>query len=361
MPSHHPRHPHHRRQHQHPSRRGRHTLLALLLLAGVLLAACGGGSGGKGDGNTDGGTTTTASDGSGKDDRFVAQIASYELVAGQPNRFLAALAGNGTGSIVSYGKVGLDFFYLGTKAKPVDPPQPKETGVEATFTPVAGQHLDLTTPGPKEAKPSEGIGVYQATGVTFDQPGFWGVRVKATIGGKDISANASFEVVAAPRLPAPGQPAPHTDNPIGGAAGVDPVAIDSRAQKGADIPDTALHTTSIAAAIAQHKPTVIVVSTPVYCVSRFCGPITDSVNNLANDAAYKDKVAFVHLEVWKDFEKQEVNPSAKEWITPKDGGDTKEPWVFLVGADGNVTQRFDNVVSDEDLAAAVKQLAAASS
>jgi hypothetical protein len=339
----------------------RHRLVVVVALAGVLLAACGGGGDKDNNGSGATKTTTTTGDGSGKNDPFVAQIASYELVTGQPNRFLAALAGNGTGSIVSYGKVTLDFFYLGTKDKPVDPPEPKQQGVEAAFTPVAGQHLDLSTPGPKEAKPSEGIGVYQATNVTFDQAGFWGVRVKATIGGKAISANASFDVVTTPQVPAPGQPAPRTDNPIAGAAGVAPVAIESRAQGGTAIPDTALHTTSIANAIAQHKPTVIVVSTPVYCVSRFCGPITDSVNTLANDAAYKDKVAFVHLEVWKDFEKQEVNPSAKEWITPKDGGDTKEPWVFLVGADGNVTQRFDNVVSDEDLAAAVKQLAAASS
>ena len=336
------------------------TLLLVLALAGLLLAACG--DDGNGSGSSDDGrdTSTTEQPGSSKDDRFVAQVASYELIAGgRPNRFLAALAGNGTGTIVSYGKVELDFFYLGTKDKPVDPPQPKQSGVEATFSPVAGQDIDLSTPGPKEAKPSEGIGVYQALDVTFDQPGFWGVRVSATIGGDDVTANASFPVVAEAQVPAPGQPAPRTDNPTAGAPGVDPEAIESRAQSGSPIPDTSLHTTSIKSALDAKKPTVVVVSTPVYCVSQFCGPITDSVQALADDPAYKDKVAFVHLEVWKDFEKQEVNPFAKEWITPKDGGDTKEPWVFLVGGDGVVTKRFDNVVSDADLEAAVKELAGA--
>jgi hypothetical protein len=319
-----------------------------------VLAACGGG--GNDDNGSDGDTTTTAQpDGSSKDDPFVAQIASYELVAGQPNRFLAALAGNGSGTIVSYGKVALDFFYLGTKQEPVDPPEPKQQDVEAAFTPVAGQQVDLSTPGPKEVKPSEGIGVYRATDVTFDKPGFWGVRVEATIGGKDVKANASFEVVDQPQLPFPGQPAPRTDNPIAGAPGVDPESIDSRAQGTAAIPDAALHATSVKSALDAKRPTVIVVSTPVYCVSQFCGPITDSVGKLAG--TYGDKVAFVHLEVWKDFEKQQVNPSAQEWITPKDGGDTKEPWVFLVGADGNVVQRYDNVVSDAELEASVKTLA----
>ena len=343
-----------------PSRRLRNRsvpLVLVLALAGLLLAACGDDTDSNSNGNGD--TSTTQQAGSSKDDPFVAQVASYELIAGQPNRFLAALAGNGTGTIVSYGKVTLDFFYLGTKDKPVDPPQPKQQGVEAAFSPVAGQKLDLTTPGPKEAKPSEGIGVYQATDVTFDAAGFWGVRVKATIGGKGISANASFPVVAAAEVPAPGQQAPRTDNPVAGAPGIDPEAIESRAQKGSPIPDTALHTTSVKQALDAKKPTVVVVSTPVYCVSQFCGPITDSVQKLAEDPAYKDKVAFVHLEVWKNFEKQEVNPFAKEWITPKAGGDTKEPWVFLVGGDGVVTKRFDNVVSDADLEAAVKELAGA--
>jgi hypothetical protein len=142
---------------------------------------------------------------------------------------------------------------------------------------------------------------------------------------------------------------------------VNPTAIDSRAQKGSPIPDTALHTTSVRAALDAKKPTVVVVSTPVYCVSQFCGPITDSVGKLASADAYKDKVAFVHLEVWNDFEKKELSPSAKEWITPKDGTDTKEPWVFLVGADGTVVQRFDNVVGDAELEAAVQQLAGAGS
>jgi len=44
---------------------------------------------------------------------------------------------------------------------------------------------------------------------------------------------------------------------------------------------------------------MVVVSTPTYCQSRFCGPITDSVSALAQ--RYGDRMAFVHLEVWKNF------------------------------------------------------------
>jgi len=97
------------------------------------------------------------------------------------------------------------------------------------------------------------------------------------------------------------------------------------------------------------------VSTPTFCVSRFCGPITEEVERLAQEFA--DRVDFVHLEVWQDFEEQVVNPAAAEWIAPRDGGDLREPWVFVVGADGLVTERFDNAVTDADLRGAVEALA----
>ena len=338
-----------------PARAVPTTVLAVILA--LLLAACGGG-GSDDDGQSTGTTVPKGSEaiGSGKDDPFVAQVASYELVADQDQRFLAALAGNGTGKVVSFGSVDLEFFYLGTRTQPIDPPQPKfET--TAAFFPVAGQDSDAATqPGPREARPSEGVGVYAADKVRFDEAGLWGVRVKATIGGKPIQASSAFEVVAESQLPFPGQPAPRTENPTTGAAGVDPEAIDSRAKDGSQPPDPELHSTSIAAALAQNKPTVVVVSTPVYCVSQFCGPITDTVSRLAKQ--HGDKVAFVHLEVWQDFEKKIVNPAAQEWISPRNNvGDTKEPWVFLVGGDGIVKQRFDNVVGDAALAQAVEELA----
>lgn len=335
-----------------PRPSARAFLVSVVLLA-LLLAACGGG-----DGDADGGSagpTTSDQVGRDRDGAFVAQVASYELVAGQDQRFLAALAGNGTGTVVSFGTVDLEFFFLGTREKPVDPPQARTTA-KATFFPVAGQEVDADDEGPREARPSEGLGVYSATGVRFEEPGFWGVRVKAKIDGEEVRANASFEVVAEPQVPFPGEPAPRTAHPLPGAEGVDPKSIESRAQGSSPVPDEILHRTTVAEALAAGKPTVVVVSTPVYCVSQFCGPITDSVAELAS--TYGDRVAFVHLEVWKDFEKRIVNPFAAEWIAPQNGvGDTKEPWVFTVGGDGIVKQRFDNVVGDEALAEAVEELA----
>jgi len=318
--------------------------LAPILLSSLVLAACGGSK------SKQGASTDTTAPGGGA---YVAQVASYELVAGQDNRFLTGLAGSGDGTVVSYGQIDLQFFYLGTRDKPIDPPAKRMT-TTATFLPVPGQHLDLATAGPKAGNPSDGVGLYEAAAVQFDAPGFWGVTLSARLtSGKTASANVPFEVVAEPHLPFPGQAAPRTDNSVAGAEGVDPKSIDSRAAGGAAIPDAVLHSSSIADAIAGGRPVMVVISTPVYCMSRFCGPITDSVQALAEK--YGDRMAFVHLEVWKDFDKKLVSEYAAEWIRPKGGlGDIQEPWVYVVGKDGLVKARFDNVASDATLEAAVK-------
>lgn len=327
------------------SRRPWITGIAVAAAVALVLGGCG-------DGGDDDATSssTTAKGGD-----FVAQVASYELVADKGQRFLGALAGNGNGKIVSFGTAKLEFFYLGTREAPIDPPQ-RRMSTTATFLPVAGQEVDVTAAkGPaKVVDPSAGIGVYAADDVTFDTAGFWGVTITAELAdGASASGNAPFEVYAQPRIPFPGQPAPRTANPPAGAPGIDPKAIDSRAATGQPLTDPKLHATSIADAIAAGRPLMIVVSTPVYCVSRFCGPITDSVAHLAD--TYGDRMAFVHLEVWKDFDKKVINEAAAEWIQPKGGlGDTQEPWVFVVGSDGIVKQRFDNVANDAELEAAVK-------
>lgn len=125
---------------------------------------------------------------------------------------------------------------------------------------------------------------------------------------------------------------------------VGPASIDSRATSTGQVPDPVLHDTTVADAVAAGRPTVVVISTPVYCVSRFCGPITETVEALAE--RYGDRAEFIHLEVWKDFDTQTINDAA-EWILTDDGGN--EPWTFLVDPDGTIAARWDNVVDVADL------------
>ena len=316
--------------------------LALLVGALLVLGACGGG----GDENEE-------SEESSEDTTYVAQVASYELVANREQRFLTGIVASGTGAVVSFGTVDLEFFYLGTQDQPVDPPEPRGKA-EATFIPIAGREVPEGEDEPREVRPSEGLGVYEATSVTFDAAGTWGVRVEGTVDGKDVVANTAFPVRAQPRVPAPGMPAPRTENPTISSLGPNSPALDSRADADEPVPDAEMHGSTVAAALGAGRPVVLVISTPVYCVSQFCGPITDSVGEL--QTRYRDRAEFIHIEVWEDFEEKKINPAAREWLQPGGTGDLQEPWVFLVGGDGIVKDRFDNVASDAQLEDAVRRL-----
>jgi hypothetical protein len=277
-------------------------------------------------------------------------VASYDLTTARPVRFLVGVLRSDKQKLVSFGRATFSLRRDGA---------PKSARPElaiADWIPIPGQNLANVPSTPTMVDGSQGTGVYRAQGVRFDKPGTWQVTVSVTIGGRPRLARAAFTVAKASTVPAPGDPAPATDNPIAGTAGVAPRSIDSRGDDNTPIPDPELHSTSIAAALAAHRPLMVVVSTPTYCESRFCGPITDSVQQLAQ--RHGDRIAFVHLEVWKDFERQEVSPYATEWIDPHATGDAREPWVFTVGTDGRIRQRFDNVASDAELAAAVDDLLA---
>ena len=100
---------------------------------------------------------------------------------------------------------------------------------------------------------------------------------------------------------------------------------------------------------------MVVVSTPTYCQSRFCGPITDHVAALARRS--DGRMDFVHLEIWEDFEQNAMNEAAAAWIAPTPDTDVREPWVFVVDAGGRITARFGNVATEAELESAMEEVA----
>lgn len=318
--------------------------LALTVLA-VTSAACGGDDDNGGRASEPEPATAAAAD------QFNAQVASFDLATDSPRRFIVGLTG-AEGRVVSFGTVRLNFAYLGTREAPTDEGTIGPSTV-APWIPIPGQKTPPGALGPRIVDPGEGVGVYEAKDVAFDRAGFWGVVVTASLEGRERTAQARFEVIAKSLVPGPGDPAPRSVNLLPGAPDAPPKAVDSRADAPGAVPDPELHGLTVADAISSGKPTLVVVSTPTFCESRFCGPVTDMVQQIAKE--YGDKMQFVHIEVWRDFEKREVNKAAAEWIMPPGAQDANEPWVFLVGRDGVVTQRWDNVASEPDVRAAVQQ------
>jgi hypothetical protein len=275
---------------------------------------------------------------------IVAEVATYQLVADQAGRLLVALL-TADDRWLSFGSVRLGFSYLGDAA--ASPPAGVGVaGVTATFLAIPGSPEGLGRP-PTLTFAADGRGVYAVEGITFPKAGFWQVLSSGALSdGAPFEADAAFSVLEKPSVVTVGTLAPRTDNPVIGDAGVAPQAIDSRAAGGEPIPDPELHATSIADAIEARHPALVVFSTPVYCVSRFCGPVTDLVADLA--AEYGDRADFIHVEIYRDFEAGQVNQAALDWLSP-DEGELREPWTFLIGADGRIAASWDTVVTRSEI------------
>lgn len=295
------------------------------------------------------GCSSSGGGGGASADDLAVHIASFDLAAGRPARFIVGVV-TVDQRLLGYGQVDMRFSYVGSKEGGVSP-TPFGPAVSASYLPIHGSEVPSPQPAtPRIVAASNTRGVYGAQ-ASFDRAGFWEVEVTANVEGKEQKGKAAFAVNEKHAVPAPGEPALATETLTLTSPDVPRPAIDSRAGSG-EIPDPDLHRTTIAASLAATRPVVAVFATPVYCTSRFCGPVTDLVDELARQ--YADRADFVHVEIWREFQSKTVNQSAADWALRND--QINEPWVFVIGADGRITARFDNVVTKGELEPLIRAL-----
>jgi hypothetical protein len=280
-------------------------------------------------------------------------IASYDVAAGEDRRLLAGVL-TADATPIAFGEATFELGYLGDEASG----EAELLGTQtARFLPVLGLEPEVEATEQATVLVGEsGSGVYEAF-VDLDEPGFYGLRVTLELeDGTTRQGQATFGVLPETEVHDVGDEAPRSENLTIAdveAGDAPAVAVDSRAQgEDAEVPDEILHDSTIAGSIEEGTPVVAILSTPTYCVSTFCGPLTSELATVATE--YEGVADFVHIEVWRDFEAQELNEAAQEWIQTESGGN--EPWVFLVDGDGIIQGRWDNVLDIEDLRARLEAL-----
>ena len=324
-----------------PPRAG--LLTAGLLTAGLLAAACTSSPTPTGDRSGD-----TSRSPAPDDATFAAQVATTDLYVGAPQRVQIGVFSSSDQEgvlLLSGGEVGVELrpFEGGTGT----PSEATARYVPAPGTPDPGAPPTLTAP-------DRGRGVYQVDAVDFDEPGIWEALVSFVLDGEPVELTSSFQVSQTPLQPAPGQPALDTSNLTNASKGPSE-ALDSRAREGAPVPDPELHEWTIADAIDRGVPALVLFATPVYCQSQFCGPTVDGLAELA--ATGPKDVAYIHIEIWRDYASSQVNEAAADWLL-RDGGLT-EPWLYLIGADGQIVDRWGPLFDPEEVSARLQAAAAA--
>lgn len=248
-------------------------------------------------------------------------LPSTDVSVGDNERFLLVLIGPDN-QIVSDATVDMGFF--------------KVTGPGAA-------ELRGRAPGQfRESLVGKGLYVARAN---FDEPGEWGAVVNVQRPGSEpTQLRLAFKVKEKSSTPATGSPVPPSRTLTGATAS------DIERFSSARPPDPRLYRVSVSDAITQGKPFAVLFATPGFCTSRLCGPSLEVLQKLADQ--YGDQMNYVHVEIYKDGrpnERQEIVPYVAEW------GLTSEPWLFIVGADGRLVDKFEGTITVEEATPSIKR------
>jgi hypothetical protein len=206
---------------------------------------------------------------------------------------------------------------------------------------VTAEHVKTERGSGGDTKESSEVADIYVVRHDFDTPGIWEAALIFDGGrGNDV-----FQILEESPSPMVGHKALHTQSPtVADPRGVDPICTRD--------PVCSLHDITIADALDANKPTVIVFGTPRYCESRTCGPVVDYVEDA------KDKLAgdasFIHVEVWKN-DRSVGKPGGDAPAFAKWKLDT-EPWIYFIGADGKVRDRWLGAAGPDEIRKATEAL-----
>ena len=181
--------------------------------------------------------------------------------------------------------------------------------------------------------------------MTFQRAGPYGLQASiANEGGPPQVARTRFDVKARSEAPAVGAAAPRSHN-LTAADGAPPIELCTASE---DICRTTqdLRQITIADAIEQGKPLVVLFATPGFCTSQTCGPQLEVLQAVAE--RYRGRVNFVHVEIFKDPQARTINSTVQEWNLPS------EPWTFVVDSSGRIADRFDGITAGDEIEQALQ-------
>lgn len=187
---------------------------------------------------------------------------------------------------------------------------------------------------------------YYALRTIFGEPGVYDIEVSFG----DTSASLPIQIFPPDevKIASVGDKFPQIETPtIKNQLNVDPIC--SR------VPVCDLHSVSAAEVIGS-KPSAILIATPAFCATQYCGPVLDVL--LEELGGFPD-VEFIHVEVFEnprevggDYNDPNIRPAA----TLEALNLEFEPSLYLVNERGVIIDRIDNVFDADELRLALAAL-----
>jgi hypothetical protein len=122
-------------------------------------------------------------------------------------------------------------------------------------------------------------------------------------------------------------------------------------------PNFGLYKETVANAVKEQRPTVLVFASPGFCVSPMCGSQVKIISDLFED--YGEEFSFIHIETYNDPHKVRERPdNAERNPILADWGIISDQVVYLINRDGLIFERFEGFSPYVELEASMQALIA---
>lgn len=194
---------------------------------------------------------------------------------------------------------------------------------------------------------------YYPARFTMPEPGIYDLKITAVDSGFGSPPSTSLPVQAFDpseiSVPLPGDPMPVVATPTF----ADPTGVDRLCTRPDPCP---FHENSFDQVMTNGRPSALLVATPAFCSTAYCGPV---VETMIEAAAVVDGVDVVHAEVYANPDEVDGNfadPAIRLAPAVIAARLTFEPVLFLVSAGGVLVDRIDNVFDVEEAVGALSAL-----
>lgn len=192
-------------------------------------------------------------------------------------------------------------------------------------------------------------GLY-VTELDFDTAGIWRMDVMLEIeDGAVETIHVVFDVRHDPFAPEVGDKAPFTETKT-----VSDVARLSQLTTGS-LQDPDLYGISLAEAVKNGLPTIVVFASPAFCINEVCGPQIEVLQQLKDK--YLGQANFVHVDFYDNPDEIQgnlanavISPAVVEWHLPS------IEWTFVIDHEGIITGRFEAFTRLEEIEEALLRL-----
>lgn len=172
-----------------------------------------------------------------------------------------------------------------------------------------------------------GIQAIYHTNVHVPAPGTYTVLTLTQTPKGLVGAPGEIAVAASSQIPDVGQRPPDIATDTVASVHGNTALLTTR------IPREDMHAVSFNQVLGK-RPIALLFSTPQFCISRVCGPVTDIAVQFQHE--YQDRIAFIHEEVYVNNQPSAgLRPQLKAFHLET------EPWLFTINRQGIIAARLE--------------------